>query len=127
MQLQMQDILNFSAFYEAVKSQKLGVKTAYKLSRLNKAIDVEIQLYRERLQAIIGEYGLFDERGQIISTEDGSGIKLRPGTEAACLAATQELQTIEIVLPDITFSIDEFDGMELTLQDMSGILSFIIE
>jgi hypothetical protein len=34
---------------------------------------------------------------------------------------------LEITLPDITFSIEEFDGMELTVQDMSGILPFITE
>jgi hypothetical protein len=42
MQLKMQDILNFSAFYETVKSQKLSMKTAYRLAQLSKAIDGEL-------------------------------------------------------------------------------------
>jgi hypothetical protein len=57
MQLQMQDIINFSVFYDVVKTQKVSIKTAYKLARLSQAIETEMQFYRERLQAIILEYG----------------------------------------------------------------------
>ena len=47
MQLKMQDIVNFPVFYEAVKSQKLSMKIAYRLAQLSKAIDGE--LCRRRL------------------------------------------------------------------------------
>jgi hypothetical protein len=127
MQLQMQDILNFSAFYDAVKSQKLGIKTAYKLSRLNKAIETEMQFYREKLQAIITEFGLFDENGMIVSVENGKGIKLRPGVETECFTATQELQLLEITLPDINFSFEEFENVELTVEEMNAAMPFWTE
>lgn len=127
MQITMNQILNFVTFYEAVKSQKLSIKTAYRLTKLAKAIEEEINFYREKLQTIIQEYGEVDENGQPIPTEDGNGVKLRPGTEMECNSAIQELYMMEITLPDITFDIEEFDNVELTTEEFTAILPFIKE
>ena len=124
MQLKMQDILGFTSFYDTVKSQKLTMKTAYRLARLAKAIEDELQFYREKLQAIIHEYGEMDEQGNPIPTEDGNGIKLRPGTEADCFTAMKELQEINVELPDIQFSIEDFENIELTINDIAVMLPF---
>lgn len=127
MQLKMQDILGFTSFYDTVKSQKLTMKTAYKLAQLARAIEDELKFYREKLQAIVAEYGLTDEEGRPVPTEDGNGVKLRPGTEAQCFSAMKELQDIEVTLPDITFSINDFDGIELTVTDMGAMLPFMVD
>jgi hypothetical protein len=63
MQLKMQEITNFSSFYNTVRNQKLTIKTAYKLAQLAKAIESELEFYREKLQTIIREYGQIDENG----------------------------------------------------------------
>ena len=39
----------------------------------------------------------------------------------------EDLHTLEIELPDITFNIDEFDGLELRIQDLNGIMPFIVD
>lgn len=127
MQLKMQDILNFSAFYETVKSQKLSMKIAYRLAQLSKAIDGELQFYREKLQTIIQEYGEMDADGQPVSTEDGNGIKLRPGTDMQCMAAMHELQMLDVNLPDIKFHLEDFGDIELSMTEMAAILPFIEE
>lgn len=127
MQLKMQDILNFSAFYETVKSQKLSMKIAYRLAQLAKAIDGELQFYREKLQTIIQEYGEMDEDGQPVPTEDGNGIKLRPGTDMQCMAAMHELQMLDVNLPDIKFHLEDFGDIELSMTEMAAVLPFIEE
>ena len=127
MQLKMQDILGFPVFYETVKSQKLPMKIAYRLAQLSKAIDGELQFYREKLQAIIQEYGETDEEGKPIFTEDGSGIKLRPGTDMQCMAAMHELQMLDVMLPDIKFHLEDFGDIELSMAEMAAILPFIEE
>lgn len=127
MTTQLQSILNFSQFYSNANSIRLPIKTAYKLSRLSAAIETEIVFYQTKFREIVAEYCLTDEAGNYIPTEDGQGFQLRSGTEEACAQALSELRSLEITLPDITFSIEEFDGMELTVQDMSGILPFITE
>lgn len=127
MQLKMQDILGFTSFYETVKAQKLSMKIAYRLAQLARAIDGELQFYREKLQAIIQEYGEMDENGKPVSTEDGNGIKLRPGTDMQCMAAMHELQMLDVNLPDIKFHIEDFGDVELSMTEMAAILPFIEE
>ena len=127
MQLKMQDILGFASFYETVKAQKLSMKIAYRLAQLAKAIDGELQFYREKLQAIVQEFGEMDEEGKPVTTEDGGGIKLRPGTEAQCFSAMKELQEVEVTLPDIKFHIEDFGDVELSMTEMAAILPFIEE
>lgn len=127
MQLKMQDIIGFTAFYETVKTQKLSMKTAYRLTQLAKAIDGELQFYREKLQSIIQQFGELNENGQPIPTEDGDGIKLRPGTETECFAAMSELQNFEVELPDIKFHIEDFGNIELSSTEMIAVLPFIEE
>lgn len=127
MKLKMQDILNFTTFYEAVKDEKLAIKTAYRLTKLTKAIESELGFYREKLQAIINQYAQLDEAGRPIPTEDGAGVKLRPETEADCYAAIYELQDIEVELPDIKFTFDEFEGTQLTIAQINTAMNFFEE
>ena len=127
MKLKMQEITNFTTFYEAVKDFKLSVKTAYRLTKLTKAIENELGFYREKLQAIINQYAQLDENGKPIPTEDGAGVKLHPETEADCYAAIYELQDIEVELPDIKFTFDEFEGTQLTIAQINTAMNFFEE
>ena len=127
MKLKMQDILNFTTFYEVVKDEKLAIKTAYRLTKLTKAIENELSFYREKLQAIINQYAQLDEEGKPIPTEDGNGFKLRPETETDCYAAIYELQEIEVELPDIKFTFDEFEGTQLTIAQINTAMNFFEE
>lgn len=127
MQLKMQEILGFSSFYNMVKNQKIPMKTAYRLAQLARSIEGETTFYNAKLREIIMQYALLDEEGMPISTEDGKGIKLRQGVEEECYSAIQELQDIEVTVPDIQLSIEDFDNVELTVVDMGVILPFITE
>ena len=127
MKLKMQDILNFTTFYEVVKDEKLAIKTAYRLTKLTKAIENELSFYREKLQAIINQYAQLDEEGKPIPTEDGAGVKLRPETEADCYAAIYELQEIEIELPDIKFTFADFENTQLTIAEVNSAINFFEE
>ena len=127
MQLKMQDILGFASFYETAKSHKLSMKTAYRLAHLAKAIDSELEFYREKFQSIIAEFGEKDADGNPIMTEDGEGIKLRAGTEEECFGAMRELQEIEINLPDTKFSLEDFGDIELSAAEIGAIFPFIEE
>lgn len=125
MQLKMQDVLGFVTFYETVKSQKLTMKTAYKLTQLARAVESESTFYRETLSKIIDQYGQKNERGEPIPTEDGTGVKLIAGKEEECYKAVLELQNVDIDLPDIQFDIEEFANIELTVTEMGAIFPFL--
>ena len=127
MKLQLQTILNFSQFYSLTVSRNLPIKTAYKLSKLSTAVENEITFYQTKFREILNEYCLVDDNGNYVPTEDGQGFKIQPGKEIECNQAMADLHNLEIELPDITFSIDEFDGLELRIQDLNGIMPFIVD
>jgi hypothetical protein len=127
MKTQLQTVLNFPQFYSLTTLTKIPIKTAYKLSRLADAIEKEINFYRTKFREILNEYCLVDEDGNYAVTDDGTGYKIQSGKEFECNQAMEDLHALEIELPDITFTIDEFDGMELRIQDLNGIMPFIVD
>lgn len=127
MQLKMQEILGYTVFYDTVAKQKLPLKTSYKLAKFSKAVETELQFYQEKLRKIIFDYALLDEQGEPILLEDGSGVKLRPGVDKECNEAMEELQNIEVNIPDFNLTLDELESLELTLVEMNYILPFITE
>lgn len=125
MTVKMLKIINFGYFYNEVKAEKLSFKVLYKLSILAKAIDEKTEFYREKLREILREYGELDENGNLIPTEDGNGIKLKPGTEPECTVKVNELQALDVELPDIKFDIDDFGDIELTMDVFNLITPFL--
>lgn len=124
MQVKFTNITNFNIFYDAIKGAKLPIKTSYNLAKLARAIEEEVQFYREKFRELIFEYAELDENGSPIFLEGGEGVRLKTGSEEECGRKINELQNMEVELPDIKFSFDEFEGVELTLDQMQAALSF---
>ena len=127
MKLTLQSILNFPEFFPLTTTTRLPIKTAYKLSRLATAVEQEINFYRTKLREILAEYCQKDEEGNYIPTADGQGFRIIEGKEAECRKAMEELDTLEVELPDIMFDIEEFEGLELKISELNGIMPFIKE
>lgn len=127
MQVKMIEILNFASFYEAVRTQKLNIKTAYKLNQLARAIDTEVKFYQEKFQEILNEYGEKDENGNLVTNDGGAHFKLREGTDQECFAAVNDLQQLDTTLPDITFVIEDFQNVELSADQIAFAMPFLTE
>jgi hypothetical protein len=54
-----------------------------------------------------------------------TSIKIIEGKEDECGAKIAELKNLEINLDEFKFSIEEFDKLELSINDMYGILPLI--
>ena len=121
----LSSILSFSNFYNVVRTPKLPFKTAYKLSKLATAIETEIGFYREKMQEIANEYGQKDENGNLIFTPDGRDIMLIPETQLECRKKIAEPENLDVELPDIKFSVEEFADTTLSLDELQPILPFI--
>ena len=52
-------------------------------------------------------------------------IKIKPDMIDQCQAEILELEGLDITKPDIRFSLDEFDGFNLTLAQTESLLDFI--
>ena len=127
MKLKMQEIINFSSFFTKVRSQKLPFKTSYHLTLLAQEIEKHFSFYQEELQNILQEHGKKDEKGELILTDDGQGVKLNEETMNEAYAKLSELRMLDIELPEFKFCVDDFDKVELAPEEMVAIMPFIQE
>ena len=94
--MKMYEALTLQNFYTSVQDKKMPIKTAYKLSRLAKRVEEELQFYQKEFARIVDEYAL-KEDGQLIYSEDMTSIKIIPGKEDECSAKIMELKDLEVV------------------------------
>lgn len=125
MKTTMSKILDLRDVYSKISSQVLPISTTYKLSKLFEAIKSEADFYTTNLDKVIAEYGLRDENGQYILTDDKKGVKIDTEKIPEVEAKLQELWNIEVELPDITFKLSELEKVELSVQEFNTLLPFI--
>lgn len=118
-------ITDFPSFFTKVKSQKLPFKTSYKLTLLAQEIQKHVDFYREQFRNLIMEYSKKDENGNPLPTSDGQGVLLVEETTSEAYAKLAELHDLDVELPDTKFSVDDFDKVELTPEEMLVIMPFI--
>lgn len=122
--MKMYEVLALQNFYASVQDKKMPIKTAYKLSRLARKAEEEVQFYQKEFGRIVNEYAL-KENGQLVYSDDMTSIKIIPGKEDECNEKIIELKELEIDLAGIEFTIEELENLELTLAEMSAIFSLI--
>lgn len=119
------NILSFPNFYNQIRSNPLSFKTAHKLTKLSKAVDEEIGFFRDKMTELIEQYAQKDDEGNYVYINDERDIAIIPEKIQECQAKIRELETMEIELPNITFSVDEFENTTLTVDELQPILPFI--
>ena len=125
MTLKMYQLNDFPTFFEKVKSQKLPFKTSYRLTLLSQEVQKHIDFYQEKFRETLFEYGKKDEGGNLMPTEDGQGILLIEETMNEAYQKLAELRDLDVELPNVKFSPDDFDKVELSPEEMLVIMPFI--
>jgi hypothetical protein len=125
MTLKMYQIIDFPSFFSKIKSQKLPFKTSYHLTILAQEIEKHIGFYQEKFHELIMNYAKKDEEGNLVPSEDGSGVMLAEETMQEAYSKLAELRDLDVELPDIKISIDDLSEVELSIVEMNVILPFI--
>ena len=127
MKLKMQQIIEFQKFYNNVKNIKLPLKTAYKLNKLITQINTESSFYQQKFSEIINEFGKRDENGKLVYSSDKTSIEIEDARRDECLQKIEELQNLEIDISGIDFTIEELEGLNLTISEVECLMPFIKE
>lgn len=122
--MKLYEVLAIQNFYASVQDAKLPIKTTYKLTRLMRRVEEETQFYQTEFAKIIDEYGL-KEDGELVYSDDMTSIKIIEGKEEECSNKILELKNLEVDLSDFEFTIEEFDRLDLSINQMYGILPLI--
>lgn len=110
-----------------LENKPISIKTAYKLAKLRSALQAEADFYTTKLQNIVNKYAEVDEKGNYTFMDDGAAVKIKDGMLDECRKETEELAKFDIVVPNIRFTINEFDNLNLTLSQVEALLDFIEE
>ena len=126
MKIKIYQVLGVLSIYERVRELKVPAKVAYKFNKLCNALKNDADFYRVELNKIIERYGERDENGSLIPLEYG-GVKIKSENMPTAQKEINNLDTLEVDAPDIKFTIDELDGLQLSIEDFNRILPFIEE
>lgn len=125
--MKMYEILDLSNLYNSIKDTKMPIKTTYKFSRLMQRAEQELNFYSQQFQKIIETYAKTDENGNYCFSSDGQSIEIIDGKQAECNTKIMELRNLEIDINDIKFSLDEIDCLNLSITELSCLMSLIEE
>ena len=89
-----------------------------------KMVDGELVFYQTKFREIIEEYGV-KENGEYKLTPDGQSIAIIPGKESECNAKLFELRNLDVPIDGIKFSIEELEGINVSISELSCIMSLI--
>lgn len=124
--MKMYEVLELSNLYKSISNIKLPLKTTYKFTRLMRRADEEIAFYQEKFREIVEEYGV-KENGEYKLTSDGQSIVIIPGKEIECNTKIAELRNLEVPIENIKFSIEELEGIDVSISELSCLMSLIEE
>ena len=119
-------LINAAKIFEQFAKTKISSKLAYKIMKLCKRVAEEEEFYNTKRNEIINAYAVKDENGNPIVT-DGDMIKIIPEKINEANTAMQELNSVEVDVPNIKFALDELEGLELSVADMFVLDAFIEE
>lgn len=129
MVLTLNEMMAAIASYDKIDKTKFNLKTTYKLARLFKNISEEAKCYEDSVKQTVLKYAEKDENGEpIISQEEqGESVSFLPGEQQKCLEEIDELGKETIEIKDCYFTLDELGDVNISIDEMKGLLPFIKE
>lgn len=124
MLIKRKEIKDFNNLYEKISDKKVNINIQYKLIKIHKAIKDEEEIYQEQLQLNCQPYFEKDEEGNPIVNEKG-GYKIISDKMAECYFVLNQMNELQVQLPDIYFTPEEIEELDLTIGEMEVFLPFI--
>ena len=126
MKIKMFQVFKILDIYVRVKELRVPARVAYKFNRLCADLEKDSKFYDEEVNKIVQQYGEREEDGSLKKTGDG-GIQIKKEQIEIAQKEINDLYNLEIDAPDIHFSFDELDGLQLSIEDFNTMLPFITE
>lgn len=122
------ELQNTQEVLSQLVDKPLPISISYRVNKLIKIVQVELDFYRSSFKTILDECAELDEKGGYIPT--GNGITIKPDKIDECQRRIEELNAIE-VSTDVKLltmaDIDRLDasGLSLTFKEMNSFLIFV--
>lgn len=118
MKLTLGELLNGKPALEKLVNLEIGIKTAYKISRIIRKLNEELQHFEEQRQKLVTQYGEPQENGNVIVTEENM---------EAFAQELNDLVALEIKLDFEAVSLDELGDVKMAPAELMLIEKFVTE
>lgn len=126
--MKMSELFQLNQLQQNIMNKKMPIKVMYKFSRLFKEVQEQVEFFNKTVQDLINQYGQKDENGEFILTENKNGVKIQEDKYDECMDKIDELNDLEVELSyNPIFTLDELDGLDLSVSDLSKLMIFITE
>ena len=106
-------------------NDKFPVFIAYKLMKLLKGLEEDVNFYRTKMSEIIDEYAEKDPNGQALQSQNG-GVIIQNGKVDECNAKIKELEEMPVEdNGDIKFALDELAPINFSINEMLSLECYI--
>lgn len=109
---------------QLLSDKKFDIKTQYKFIKINKVLKQEEEIYNEQIRLNCQDFFERDENGNPLVNEDG-GYKIKKDRIQECYLMIDKMNNLEIQIPDIYFTLDELESLNLTLNELLILEKFI--
>lgn len=109
-----------------IGDKKGPIKTQYKLVKLKKIADEEQQIYQDLVDKNCMQFLKRDENDKLIPHPNGGYTIIEDKIEE-CNKTIEEILDTEIEINDIEFTLDELEGLDLSLAQTEAMMAVIKE
>ena len=118
MKLTLGELLNGKPALEKLVNLEISIKAAYKLSRIIRKLNEELQNFEEQRQKLVNQYGEPQENGNVIVTQENM---------EAFAKELNDLASLEIELDFEPVSLEELGDVKMKAAELMLIEKFVTE
>ena len=111
--LTLNDIFNAVPALREISTKEFPGSVTFKIARLIRELDKEIQLFEEERNKIANKYGEKDENGNLV-IQEGGNIKILDNKIQDCNEELQALFNTQVEINANKLPVDIFDSIEMT-------------
>lgn len=124
--IKLNDVVNATETFNKIMQQSFKGSLAFKIARLARELDKEMQTFNTERQKIIQKYGEKDENGELKIDENGN-VKFENSKIQEINEEFNSLLNTELEINADKLPMDSIDAFEITPQEMLSIETFFEE
>ncbi len=126
MRITMNDMVAINQILGEHKNDKMPLKTAYKFSKILTSFENDFTFFQEHYKEIIEKYAEKEDNGEL-KLDAANNFTISKENVQAYTTEMNELLNTEIEIPDYTFTLDELNILDITIQEAVSLNSIIQE
>ena len=120
----LNDIVNSMGVFNKIMQQPVNGSTAFKIARLARELNKEIETFNQEKDKLLNKYGQKDENGEL-ETDENNNVKISPENIAKINEEFNSLLSTTVEINCDKFSVNELNNLTITPQEVINLQTFL--